>query len=488
MKFLEGIKNLKGLDSIKDSFKTKQVRYGGYAVLISLAVVIVLILINLMAGQAQVQIDLTPTGMYTLTQETLDVLDQVTTPVRLWGLWPPGGERQDVMSILGLYLAQNPHISFDTVDPDRNPGFIQRYDRERRGISRGSIIVEGETGFRIITPFDMYDFTQDQRGRQIMTGVAIERRITSALVYLGMGETPVIYEMIGHDSFPLAAMGINTFLERENFQLESINLLLNNVPSDAATLILNNPRMDIAPEEVDRLLDYLDAGGRFLVVADYNIQSLPNLNTVLASYGIGFDFGIVVEQDPNYVAFHPGTVLPDVPWDHPITLALTDKSRTPIVLLNPMPIEILEARRRTIDITPIMTTSPRAFLRKDLDEISIERIAADISGPFHLGAAVMDPVYLRDPGPQTRIVAIGSGSLLNLANQGFEFNRDVFLNSLIWLNDRPETINVRSRSLFILPMRLNFTQTLIFTGLFIVVIPVGLFATGLITWLKRRHL
>jgi hypothetical protein len=62
------------------------------------------------------------------------------------------------------------------------------------------------------------------------------------------------------------------------------------------------------------------------------------------------------------------------------------------------------------------------------------------------------------------------------------------MNSLTWLEDRPENISVRSKSLFVLPMRLNALHIIVFGLLFVIVIPLALFVGGLVIWLKRRHL
>ena len=478
---------MKAFDNICESFKTRQVKYGGYAALITLAVIIGLILLNLMVEQLSPQIDLTYSGLFSLSEQTDQVLETIKTPVKFYGLWRPGEEDSTAMDVINLYLSKNRNISFELIDPDRNPGFVMRYDRERRGIARGSLIVEGDKGFRVIAPMDMYDFSQSQQGGSSVTGVAVERRITSALLFAGTGDTPVVYELTGHSEIPLSVYSLQDTLDRENYSLASLNLLLSDVPQDASAIILNCPTRDITREEADKLLDYLDKGGRFLVITDYSIMELTNLNFVLASYGLEYNYGVVIETDPYYVAIDPRTEWPDLA-DHDITRPLADKSRTPVVLLDAMSLSQLETRRRTVEITPLMTTSSSAYLRTDLYESSPTRVPADIPGPLMIGAAVTDPAWIQGDEPQTRIVAIGGGTLLSLAIQGFDANRDLFMNSLTWLQDRPENITARSKSLFLLPLRMSLGQVIIFGALFIFVIPMAFFVSGFITWLKRRHL
>jgi hypothetical protein len=333
----------------------------------------------------------------------------------------------------------------------------------------------------------MYDISQSQSGGSSVTGVAVERRITSALLYAGTGVTPVVYEITGHGESPISALGMQDVVERENFALKSLNLLVAAIPSDASALILNNPQRDLAAAEAEKLLDYLGQGGRLMVLANYSIRELSCLNEVLASYGIGFVYGIVHETDPYYVAIDASTEWPDL-TDHEITMPLADKTKTPVVLADAMAVSLLETKRRSVEISPLMTSSPGAFLRTNLDEVSAVKTPSDISGPLILGAAVKDPSWIQNNEPQARIVVIGCGFLLNIAAMGFDANRDLFMNSLTWLEDRPETISVRSKSLYILPLRLNLAQIIIFGALFIFIIPAGFFIGGLVTWLKRRHL
>jgi ABC-type uncharacterized transport system involved in gliding motility auxiliary subunit len=278
-------------------------------------------------------------------------------------------------------------------------------------------------------------------------------------------------------------------IERENFEVKSLNLLVSDIPADASIIVINNPVRDLSPDGAVKLLDFLAQGGRLMVMADFNIRELTNLNTVLASYGVQFDYGIVREIDPNYVAIDPRSVWPDLP-NHDITAPLWDRTRTPVVLLEAMPLSTLETRRRSIEITPLMTSSPRSFLRIDLSNPSFTQAPSDIPGPLTLGMAVMDPSWIdpREPVPQARLVLIGSGRLLPIANSGFDANRDLFMNSMVWLQDRPESITVRSKSLFMLPMRLTLMQIIIFGGIFTFIIPMAFFVTGFVTWLRRRHL
>jgi hypothetical protein len=479
------------IKKIGDSFKTRQVRYGGYAALITLAVIAGLILINLIMGQFTPQLDLTENRMFSLSEQTLQVIDSVDGPVTIFGLWRPGEERSDVTTTLDLYLARNKNFTLNVVDPDRNPGLVQRFDKDNKGISPGSVIVEGAKGFRVISPMEMYDLDYSRASYEnpnpSVTGIAVERRLTSALLYVATGTTPVVYELIGHDETPVASLGAQTLIERENYALKQLNLLLNDIPADASALILNTPQSDLSSGEAEKLLAYLEGGGRLLVLADYRARELANINQVFASYGFQFDYGITIETDQSRTAGNPLLILPER-GDHDIVKPLNDQE-SPIVLAQGMGISELPAKRRSIEFIPFINTSGDSFLRTDISVGDLERIASDVSGPVTMGVTVKDPSWIQGTEPQARIVAISCALLESIGYYGqIPGNLDLFMNSLTWLEDRPENLSVRSKSLFILPMRLNTLQIVVFGLLFVIIIPLALFAGGLIIWLKRRHL
>ena len=473
--------------NIRDSFKTKHVKYGGYAALITLAVIVGLILLNLMMGQLSLQIDLTQDKIFSLSEETLHILDQVDTPVRIYGLWRPGEEIPEIMYVIDLYLSRSRNISFQVVDPNRNPGFVTRYDRDRRGIEYGSLIVEGSMDFRVIGPSEMFD--SFNWGMFEFQDYLIERRISSAILYTGTGVTPVIYELIGNDSLSLNHPEITSLLDRENYELRSLNLLLSDIPNDASIIILCGPQRDLSLVEADKLMIFLDNGGRFFVMVNFEIMNLTNLNNLLASYGIGFNYGRVVENNPSYIIpMYEGTILPDLAMDHNITRNLSNKQNNPTVLINPMSISEVHPRRREIEVSNLMVSSAASFLRTDIEHLSVERLPEDLPGPLILGVAAAYPGdnwrLSADDGPQTRIIAIGDYNIL----YDIGANRDFFMNSIAWLDDRPETTTVRSKIRVMQPMTITMVHFIVYSIILIAVIPLAFFVTGLIVWLKRRHL
>jgi hypothetical protein len=482
-----GTMKLTLIKNISKSLGTRYVKYGGFAAIVTVAVIVAAIFVNLIFQQFSFQFDLTEEKLFSLSEQTVQVLGAVKSPVTFYGVWQPGTENPQVREVVELYAAKSRLVRFEEIDPDLNPGLLRRFDKDNQGISAGSLVVEGEKGFKVISGMDMYDFYYNQQGSPQVTGIAVEKRITGALLYVSTGETPVIYEISGHGETALDRVSMKDQVERENHSVKELNLIQSPVPEDASALILNNPLSAFTAVEEERLLDYLEGGGRLLVTLDFRSEAAENLNRVFAGYGIRFDRGVAVETDRNYAVgslyeFVPSTV------SHDIVNPLVE-GKSPMVLSFALGISTPDMRRRTVGAFPFLTSSAASYLRTDLDNDSPERSPGDLSGPLNLAVAVQDPEYSQD-GKQTRIVAIGCSVLepVRTFMQQLPGNMDLFMNSLTWVENRPENLSVRSRSTFILPMRMSALQMLIFGIAFVVLIPLAFFILALVTWLRRRHL
>jgi hypothetical protein len=345
--------------------------------------------------------------------------------------------------------------------------------------------VEGEKGFKIITPNDMYDYYTTQNNSVNITGLSIERRITSALLFVATGQTPVIYEITGHQEMLLGTIGAQPLVERENFYVRQINLMQSNIPADASILLLYAPYSDLTKGEADKILNFLDKGGRFMLLADLRIDDVTMINEVLASYGMRMDHGFLIENDSNYTAGAAYWVVPNMA-EHDITKLLIEQWM-PVLIVQGMGTSELQAKRRTVELKPLLTTSPNSFMRTDLTENTTTQIASDIVGPITVAMTATDPSWIQGDEPQARIVVIASGELLQYSGVA-RGNLDLFMNSLTWLQNRPETLSVRSKSMFQLPMRITGFLMILYGVIIVIVIPLGLFITGFVIWLKRRHL
>jgi len=88
-----------------------------------------------------------------------------------------------------------------------------------------------------------------------------------------------------------------------------------------------------------------------------------------------------------------------------------------------------------------------------------------------------------------KLVVVGSsGMLVREVAARAPGNRDFFLNTLGWLKDRKDTITIRPKSVAAYPLRISGLQSLLLSGIVVVIIPLIVLGWGFAVWMRRRHL
>ena len=154
------------------------------------------------------------------------------------------------------------------------------------------------------------------------------------------------------------------------------------------------------------------------------------------------------------------------------------------------PIKTIEMRRRNIEIASLLSTTKDSYIRTDLANMSLLKQPGDQAGPVDLAVAIQQMPSSLDEPEGYRLVVSGNGNFIGYIEPfgTLKANIEFFLNSLSWLDKRSESISVRSKSLFTFPLQISGTLQLVYAAIFVILIPLGILITGLIIWLRRRHL
>ena len=135
------------MKSIRELLANPKLKYGGYASLVTLAVIIGIIVLNVVVDQFDVQVDMTDYGVYTLSEQTRDILDELNEDVTIYVLASRNAEPAQIMEALARYEQASPRIRVQTIDAEKNPGFAAQYDPEGEGLRNGSLVVVTEDNF-----------------------------------------------------------------------------------------------------------------------------------------------------------------------------------------------------------------------------------------------------------------------------------------------------------------------------------------------------
>ena len=479
----------------KNAFK---VRHAAISAAMTIAVLLIAVLVNLVISGVDLELDLTRRGLYSLSDESKEMLEALDKDVTLYYLSKPGQENISIFEFLKQYTKYQ-QVDLVTIDPDRNPAIISKYADlsgdgvDAKTISMGSVIAVSGERSRVVPYMDLYDVSYDNQGNVNVYGFKAEQSISSAVQYVATGQQIKIYQLVGHNEYSLQDIGYAEQLQKLNFAIEEINLsTAPGVPEDASVLMILSPSWDLTVREAEKVREYLDRDGDLFIALDYTAERLKEVEGILSSWNVVVQRGFVMEQDANRLLAEfgdsPIVFAPEMVYED-ITGSLTENSQS-VIMMQSLGLGQPKNKLRNVKVESVLSSSKASWLRNDLNATSPNRIVTDTAGPIDVAVAVTE-LSLENGFPEgVRILAMGSGqSLAPLMNAGtIKANFDFLVSSLTWLADTVKTVNITSKSLYQLPLQIPSARAFIYAGLVILLIPGGIILAGLIVYLRRKRL
>lgn len=479
--------NLNALNQkVRQSFNNKNFKYGGYATILTFILVGMLIILNLLAEQIPLKLDLSKNKIFSLSKQTYQIITDLKQDITIYALYEPGKEDQSIIEILKKYTDRTNKIKLKNIDPNKNPGFTKRYAKDGESLGIGSLIIESGKRVKVIPASDLFNFDYSNPYQPNVTSLAVEQRVTGAIMFVKSGKAPKVYTLEGHGEQSLSPE-ISKQLETENYELKSINLYTTPLPQDMNILLVNSPQRDLTMAEVDKIRNFLTNKGRAIFLVDLVKNQMPNLQTLLRSYGIALQQVAIVEGDnSHYIQNNPLWIQPEM-GSHQIVDSLVSE-KMPVIIPVAQSIKILDVKKRSLEIEPLLTTSATAWGKTNLNSTSLNKTGSDINGPFNIGVAITDQSGENETA-ESRIVVIGNAMFISsdIINS-IPGNANLLMNSFSWLQDQKVSLSIKPKSLLSMRLNINGFQTLLLSGFVVIIIPLSILGLGLMVWLKRRHL
>ena len=480
-------------------FNPRKLRQGGYVALISLLVVAIIVALNVLVGAVEdnwaLKLDLSATQWTKLSDQTMEVLRGIDQDVKFVTFDSPD---RIVEEVINKYRAQNSRIQVESIDYIKNPLDANKYLKTGERLPAGAVVVASadDSKYKLLTASSFRDtYTNPQTGQSMITGYSIEKQFTSALMYVTAEDTPKVYFLTGHGEITYAQSGALTLLLRDsNYEPEELALTGETTLERGDTLVVLAPTRDLAESERETIKNWLALGGRMLVAADVTVSDisvLPNFSSLLALYGVGFEYGIVVEDfnDTSRWLQYPFWLIPELK-EHDITQALRDTPGTRMLMANYVtPIKMPEMPVSGIQTHELLSSSANAYMKTISDQMQPEQTPEDRTGPFVLAAVAQKEDY-EDPSRSVRIALVGDMSTVNSATLFASTNNNDFTVSLMdWLVNRQMTVSIRSKSAHTTALNIpDQTSAIVVALLCVVLLPLLALAAGFVMWLRRRHL
>ena len=475
---------IKGMGSIDK----KSLKNGSYSMGITAIVIAVLVVINLIVGQIPekyTQVDVSTQKLYTISDTTVKYLKDMNTDVTIYHIVQSGKEDSVLEKMLTRYEEESKHIKVEKKDPVLYPNFTSQYTSD--DVADNSLIVVAGEKSKVISYSDLYETEMDYTTYQTnTTGFDGEGQIDSAISYVTSENLPVIYTLEGHEELELNS-SLTDSLQKANYDVQSLNLLTQDaVPADTGCLLIAAPQKDLSEEETQKIITYMEAGGKVMIFTEYTGTDMPNLKSVLENYGVTTGDGVIMEGDTgHYIMQRPYYIVPTIDSSD-ITSDIKSNNRYVLAPIS-QPVKTLSDYRDTLQISSLLSTSDEAYIKTDVQNMTTyEKEDSDEEGSFQVGVSVTEQV---DDDNTTQLVCFGCASLLDEATdqQVSGGNTDLVLAALGWMceNDAP-VIDVTSKSLTMSYLTVPQFDAAYWSIIVCGVIPVVFLLIGTVIWFKRR--
>lgn len=465
----------------------KRIKFGLTSIVtICIVVVCVLVLNSLVAvisDKHPMAIDLTRDKVYKFSEQTNEVMKSLDKDVKAYALIDKNTQNEYIEYIkeyLDKYVALSDNFSVEYVNPYENPAFMKNYNDGDNQADIGSVIIECEDKFKVITFEQLYQ----QNSYSGTVQIDMEKKVTGAVMSVtGQVAQANIYFTEGHNEYD----GTNfiNFLRDEGYTCNGINLANTAIPEDASMLVTLTPNTDFTEDEIKALDSYMDNGGRYLFVATPGIENIDRIDSYLQEWGFKLNYDYVVETNMEKAMGTSSSVPIPVPEliEHGITEKIKD-SDSLLVMPDSMSVSLVTTKNYS-EVKELLVTSESSFGKKDLYSTTLEKEDGDIDGPMTI-AAISEEAQTKNAG----IVFMGSLGALEtngVLQEGAYLNGDFILNVVNYLCGSTADTGIRAKQ--ISPERMTMTQNQIIGYSFVLqyILPLIILIAGLVIWLIRRY-
>jgi ABC-type uncharacterized transport system involved in gliding motility auxiliary subunit len=407
------------------------------------------------------QFDWTHGHRNTLSEASRNLLTTLDKPVQLTAFArDTEGVRQNIAELVGRYQQYKPDIAIEYVNPDTDPARVRA----------AGVRLDGEL---------VIEYNERKENLSQLT----EEAFTNALARLGRGGERWVVFVTGHgERSPdrQANSDLSTWavqLAKRGLKTRALALGGKNaVPQNTSVLVIAGPRVKFLGGEIRQIEQYLARGGNLLWLADPG--PLQGMERVAESLGVEFQRGVVVDPTSQSLTGTAANFIVVTRYGtHPAVQGFELMTLFPEVAgLSVQPPKDWEQQ-------VILDTAPGAWLETGIATGKIRfDPGQDMHGPINIAVSLTR----KQEGREQRVAVIGDGDFLSNSFLGNGGNLELGMNLVNWLGSDDAYINMPVRTAPDLSLTLSRNALLGIALGFLVVLPVGLLASGVTIWWRRR--
>ncbi len=466
--------------SLSTFFGERSTKYGISAVFYALLFFAILCFVNFISVRHHHRFDLTESGVYSLSPQTVDLLHRLDKPLDIQAFVEAGSD-PPLRELLESYRYASDKVTFAIVDPDKHPDQAEKYQ---------------------ISTVPAIHLQYGDRTNVV--NKLTEEELTNGLIRITKGEKKTIYFLEGHGEPSIDDMNdpkgygqIKTALDNESYEVKKLVLSEGAaIPDDATLLIVGGAERSLLPHEIQSIDAYLkkDKGGHALFLL--NPRVTPEFVTYLKDWGVQVGNDVIVDEQLQLLKGRTFTLTPFVTTygAHPITAELSRRGAAALTTYGiSRSVEPQQNGKKGLTVVSLAKTGPNAWAETDLESVFQKQTARfdeqqDRRGPISLAVAVtanMKELGLDHDGA-ARIVVFGNAVFANNQFIGQYFNRDFILNTANWLVGEEGLISVRARTMRASRVQFTARQSTLIFYLSVLILPELLLIAGLAVWWQRQ--
>ena len=463
----------------------------GTKTLILVAIIVLLYIgVNILLEKVVLpEIDCTQDKMYSLSDESKDKLGNLDKEVTITLI--NYGSNTSFINFVERYTTINDNIKLERIDDlSSRTDLMNEYSLQT---TDSLVLITCGDREKEVTENDMYTF--DYSTYQSID--TTEEAITNAILDVTTEEKPKVYFMSNHLAYDVNYFSsIMKTMKDEANEVETIDLFANGgIPEDCDCLVISTLKEDITEQERDNLINYINNGGKLLLMCGPNITgaNLINFQAVLDLYGVSISNGVVFEgESSNMIAGYPDFII-ETTQSTSLTQNLNMSMN--ICLLDAGEITFNEDKLEDLGVEyeVLAKTSEKSFVRTDVTQNTASR--TDKDGEEKSSAVAAIATKKIDDSKTSKLVIFSNELFamdMPVQISGYQMytvslynNSDMILNSVSFLNEREDTITIRKTS-----EQVNYTVSELQNNIIMAIIfaiPVLIIILGIVVWLRRRR-
>ena len=432
--------------------------------------------------------DFTSEKLNSLSEQSQTALQNIKSPL-IFYIFYKGDKIQDqiravqqeLKAVLGLYKQENSKVQLVFVDAYKQPLKAEEYLSDLHDKEQESLFV-----------FVSYE------DRKIRVSIPFqEEQLTSAVIQAQKREFKEILFLTGHGERKLESeepgglKALNQSLKDSGFTLKEWSFLQQGAPkSPPALTAVIGPRQNFIDLEKQWLKDYLSKGGRLFLALDP--KESHNLTDFLKDYGLIYKDDFVLSQLSLLYRSNLLTAF-GLSFDpqHPITQKLSPQR--PAVFDRASSLELDSKFLDRFEYSFIVRTGEKSLSAPKLEkaEVLLKKLVQPSNlGIFNLALLVQAKNKEQEKEEKKedklfKLAVFGDSDFLSNAGFATGSNKDLALNSFVYLAGEEELVSIRPKQPKGTKINLKSYQEMILILAYIA-LPLIFLITGLFIWYNRR--